>query len=199
VTLGTSFHRYIRSFAVPFLSRLAPSRGLVALRQTLVRRCHGGLGSSQSHRKSANQNMTAVRRSLANRRLSRPSPCAGLLLCAKHLFVSAMVAGVHPGLPPIGKSGDRGVAAQPGLRRRSLANRDLTPAGLVALHQTFVRRCHGGGVHPANQNMNQRGGPRSRPEVFKDRQYFLDVLNSPATFSDERTLQSPMKPAGRST
>jgi hypothetical protein len=46
VTLGTSFHRYTRSFAVPFLSRLAPSQGLVALRQTLVRRCHGGWGSS---------------------------------------------------------------------------------------------------------------------------------------------------------
>jgi hypothetical protein len=95
VTLGTSFHRYTRSFAVPFLSRLARSRGLVALRQTLVRRCHHGLGSSRARRKSANQNMTAVRRSLANRLLSGPSPVQDLLLCAKHLFVAAMVAGVH--------------------------------------------------------------------------------------------------------
>jgi hypothetical protein len=52
--------------------------------------------------------MTAVPRSLANRRFSRPSPRAGLLLCAKHLFAGAMVAGAHPGLPPIGKSEDRG-------------------------------------------------------------------------------------------
>ena len=62
----------------------------------------------RAHRKSANQNMTAVPRSLANRRFSRPSPRAGLLLCAKHLFAGAMVAGAHPGLPPIGKSEDRG-------------------------------------------------------------------------------------------
>jgi hypothetical protein len=131
-------------------------------------------------------------------------------LCAEHLFVGAIVAGVHPGLPPIGKSEDRGqfafgavkfsgatakcrrsagvappfiwqievlppaglvalrqtlfVAAMmawvhPGLRRKS-ANQDMTGcppfigksllsgpdprAGLVALRQTFVRRCHGG-------------------------------------------------------
>jgi hypothetical protein len=31
-----------------------------------------------------------------------------LLRCAKHLFVAAMVAWVHPGLLPIGKSEDRG-------------------------------------------------------------------------------------------
>jgi hypothetical protein len=31
--------------------------------------------------------------------LSRLSPVQGLLLCAKHLFVAAMVAWVHPGLP----------------------------------------------------------------------------------------------------
>jgi hypothetical protein len=31
-----------------------------------------------------------------------------LLPCAKHLFVAAMVAWVHPGLRPIGKSEDGG-------------------------------------------------------------------------------------------
>jgi len=35
------------------------------------------------------------------------SPVQDLSLCAKHLFVAAMVAGVHPGLPRIGKSGRR--------------------------------------------------------------------------------------------
>ena len=35
-------------------------------------------------------------------------PMQDLLRCAKHLFVAAMVAWVHPGLPPIGKSEDRG-------------------------------------------------------------------------------------------
>ena len=103
----------------------------------------------RAHRKSANQNMAAVRRSLANRRLSRPSPRAGLLLCPKHLFVRAMVAGVHPGLPPIGKSGDRGavrIRSREVFRGKSKASpltrgcaavhwqiELLPPAGLVAL------------------------------------------------------------------
>jgi hypothetical protein len=44
-----------------------------------------------------------IRGSLANRLLvARPS-VQDLLLCAKHLFVAAMVAGVHPGLPGIGQ------------------------------------------------------------------------------------------------
>jgi hypothetical protein len=35
-----------------------------------------------------------------------------LLLCAKHLFVAAMVAWVHPGLPPIRKSEHDGGATR---------------------------------------------------------------------------------------
>ena len=38
-------------------------------------------------------------------------PRAELLRCAKHLFVAAMMAGVHPGLPRIGKSGHDGGAS----------------------------------------------------------------------------------------
>jgi hypothetical protein len=97
-----------------------------------------------------------------------------LLLCAKHLFVAAMVAGVHPGLPLIGKSEDRravrqgqkqSVAVHPGLPHRSLAIRRLSRpslrAGVVALRQTLVRRCHDGLFSSrANQNMNKRGSPR---------------------------------------
>ena len=41
----------------------------------------------------------------------RPAPAQDLLLCAKHLFVAAMMAGVHPGLPRIGKSGHDGGAS----------------------------------------------------------------------------------------
>src|SRR5437763_1840005 len=98
--------------------------------------------------------MTAVPSSLAHRRFSRPSPRAGLLLCAKHLFVAAMVAGIHPGLPPIGKSGDRGAirlrsrevfrdkSKAPPLSRGCAAVHWqielLPPAGLVALRQTLV-------------------------------------------------------------
>ena len=37
--------------------------------------------------------------------LSPLAPRAELLLCAKHLLVAAMMAGVHPGLPRIGKDG----------------------------------------------------------------------------------------------
>jgi hypothetical protein len=37
-----------RSLANRLLSRPAPRAGLVALRQTFVRRCHGSLGSSRS-------------------------------------------------------------------------------------------------------------------------------------------------------
>jgi hypothetical protein len=44
---------------VHWLSRPALGAGLVALRQTFVRRCHGGSGSSRSCRESANQNMPA--------------------------------------------------------------------------------------------------------------------------------------------
>jgi hypothetical protein len=40
VTSSTSFHRHIRSLAVPFLSRFAQSQGLVTLRQTFVLRGH---------------------------------------------------------------------------------------------------------------------------------------------------------------
>jgi hypothetical protein len=71
---------------VHWLSRLAPGAGLVALRQTFVRRCYGGLGSSRACRKLANQNMTAARRSLANRLLSGPAPCRGLVVL-RQIFV----------------------------------------------------------------------------------------------------------------
>ena len=54
------------------------------------------------------------RRSLAYRLFSRPAPAQDLLLCAKHLFVAAMVAWVHPGLPGIDKSSMMaGKAARP--------------------------------------------------------------------------------------
>jgi hypothetical protein len=82
--------------------------------------------------------MTAVRRSLANRHLSRPFPRAGLLLCAKHLLVADMEAGVHPA------------------------------------NQNMIR-----GVSPPFEGLKLSGIGG----------VFLDVLNSPATFSDERTLQ----------
>jgi hypothetical protein len=52
------------------------------------------------------------RRSLANRLLIRPAPVQDLLLCAKHLFVAAMAAKVHPGLPGIGKSEHDGAAVR---------------------------------------------------------------------------------------
>jgi len=39
---------------------------------------------------------------------SYPCPPQDLLLCAKHLFVAAIVAGVYPGLPRTGKSGRDG-------------------------------------------------------------------------------------------
>jgi hypothetical protein len=44
---------------VHWLSRPALGAGLVALRQTFVRRCHGGLGSSRACRVLAIQNVTA--------------------------------------------------------------------------------------------------------------------------------------------
>jgi hypothetical protein len=105
---------------VHWLSRPAPGAGPVALLRIFVRRCHGGLGSSRACRESANQKTEGqsafgavkfsgaakakrrrhypwlTRRSLANRRLTLAPP-QDLLLCAKHLFVAAMVAGVHPG------------------------------------------------------------------------------------------------------
>jgi hypothetical protein len=99
------------------------------------------------------------------------------------LFVAAMVAWVHPGLPPIGKSEDRGAvrvrsrgvfrdskkrraAAHPGLTPRSLGNRLLSGSGPVkkllrCAKHLFVAAMLAG-VHPANQNMNQRGSPRSK-------------------------------------
>jgi hypothetical protein len=43
------------SLTVLFLSRFDPFQGFVTSRQTFVRRCHGGLGSSRSCRESANQ------------------------------------------------------------------------------------------------------------------------------------------------
>jgi hypothetical protein len=92
---------------VHWLSRLAPGAGLVALRQTLVRRCYGGLGSSRACRQSANQNMTAARWQIDS--LVALPRAEDLLFCAKYLFVAAMVAGVHPGVPRIGRSKhDRG-------------------------------------------------------------------------------------------
>ena len=66
---------------------------LVALRQTLVRRCHDGLGSSRARRKSANQDMTAVDVHWQIDFLVALTPMQDLLRCAKHLFVAAMVAG----------------------------------------------------------------------------------------------------------
>ena len=39
-------------------------------------------------------------------------PEQDLLLCAKHLFVAAMAAEVHPGLPGIGKSEHGGGAVR---------------------------------------------------------------------------------------
>ena len=93
---------------------------LVALRQTFVRRCHGGLRSSRACGVLAIQNMSAGVRLGAvklwgdNRGCPRfigsidflialPS-AQDWLLFAKHLFVAAMVAWVHPGLPRIGNS-----------------------------------------------------------------------------------------------
>jgi hypothetical protein len=49
---------------------------------------------------------------MGKRRFNRPSPVQELLLCAKHLFVAAMVAGVHPGKPehePEGQSAFEGL------------------------------------------------------------------------------------------
>ena len=85
-----------------------------------------------------------------------------LLLCAKHVFVAAMVAGVHPGPARTGKSEheQRGqsafeamkfsgaakasAAVDPRFIGESLLSRPALGAGLVALRQLFVRRCHGG-------------------------------------------------------
>jgi hypothetical protein len=98
---------------VHWLSRPAGA-GLVALRQTFVRRCHGGLGSSRACRVLAIQNMTAGQSAFGAVKFSakhQPSlplvpavhwqidflvplaPRAGLLLCAKHLFVAAIWQG----------------------------------------------------------------------------------------------------------
>jgi len=44
-----------RSLAIRRLNRPSPGAGVVALRQTFVRRCHGGLGSFRACRESANQ------------------------------------------------------------------------------------------------------------------------------------------------
>ena len=54
--IGHIFSSLDPSLAVPLLSRFAPSQRLVALRQTLVRRGHDGLGSSRAPRKSASRN-----------------------------------------------------------------------------------------------------------------------------------------------
>jgi hypothetical protein len=92
-----------------------------------------------------------------------PCPPGDLLRCAKHLFVAAMVAWVHPG-----PAASRQIRRQRGSprwerfqgqqkqsattvltpgTRRSLANRllsPLAPCRIVALRQTLVRRCHDG-------------------------------------------------------
>ena len=98
------------------LSRPAPSAGLVALRQTFVHRCYGWFWFIPDLLESANQKTEgqsafgAVKFSGAAKAKRRRSPGVGppfigkstsqssfpvqdLLLCAKHLFVAAMVAG----------------------------------------------------------------------------------------------------------
>jgi hypothetical protein len=227
------------------LSRPAPGAGLVAPRQTFVRRCHGGLGSSRACdesanqktegqsafgavkfsgaakskappslpvvpslclpvqncyfapntcsslpwwlgfiracRESANRNMTggAVRIQGRDffRRLpslpvvpppfigksrSYPCPPQDLLLCAKHLFVAAIVAGVHPGLPRIGKSGRDGgrprlepvkcSEAAKAKRRRHHRQARLPPVlRFVIPRQRFVHGSHGVNFAPARR------------------------------------------------
>ena len=97
------------------------SGALVALRQTFVRRCHGGLGSSRACGVLAIQNMTAgqsaleplsfggvitvVARGLLGYRLfSRPALGAGLV-AFRQTFVRRCHGGLgSPGLPGIGNS-----------------------------------------------------------------------------------------------
>ena len=87
------------------------------MRQTFVRRCHGGSGSSRAGGVLAIQNMTAGQSALEQLSwgasagvitrgcpavhwhidFSRPASTQDLLLCAKHLFVAAMVAWFRPG------------------------------------------------------------------------------------------------------
>ena len=57
-------------------------------------------------------------------------PRVELLLCAKHLFVAAMMAGVHPGLPRISKSGHdgRAVRLEQGQQKQSATVPTLVPA-----------------------------------------------------------------------
>src|SRR6516165_12703671 len=50
--IGHIFSSLYPSLAVLFLSRFAPSQGLVALRQTFVRRCHAGIVRAEGSRTS---------------------------------------------------------------------------------------------------------------------------------------------------
>ena len=84
-----------------------------------------------------------------------PCPRAELLLCAKHLFVAAMMAGVHPGLPRIGKSGHDGGASAFGAGEVFQGSKSKappsSPAGallppvlrFVIPRQRFVHGSHG--------------------------------------------------------
>jgi hypothetical protein len=123
---------------VHWLSRPAPGAGPVALLRIFVRRCHGGLGSSRACRESANQKTEG-----------------------QSAFGAVKFSGAA-------KAKRR--RHYPWLTRRSLANRRLTlaPAGLVALRQTFVRRCHGG--WGSSQSLRQHwlteiGGRREQSQL----------------------------------
>ena len=170
--------------------------------QTFVRRCYGGLGSSRACREPANQKTAGQsafgagevfrgskskappahaglsRRSLANRRLSRPSPVQDLLLCAKHLFVAAMVDWVHPGLPRMccsapnicsslpwwlgftracrepAKSGHDGGTGPRSERRRHHRQVAPCPERFVIPRQRFVHGSQGVNFAPAGGRMN---------------------------------------------
>ena len=122
----------------PLISRFAPRAEFVAPRQLLVLSCHDGVCPRLLSHDRLKLHLVPV--DLVIGLVDQP-PCS-----AKHLFVAAMVAWVHPGLRRIGKSGR--TAGRPGLEpvkcsgaakakcrrhypwlpRRSLASRRLTLA-----------------------------------------------------------------------